>query len=367
MAFVHTKTLEEVLTTLPIIEPFDFEVFSSIGEVDYFISTLGFERRSLAFPELFAVNHIQAAHSLYLKYGTNDEDNQTNLTKLLFALWKISPSGVDSLFVDVPEFHSALLIHLRAHLGRTNRVPHVVVDISAAASRAILRTLNALLSLDIRLTILYAEAAIYRPTLEEFRKNKAGWATDEELGLERGISEVSIPPEFSGDHFDNLRDCVILFPAFKRERSVHVLDHVDPSLVRSMDDRVVWIFGIPPEDSNKWRTDAIKSIHNVPVSCHQYAVSTLDYKKTLDVLEKVFREKRLLSKFSISPLGSKCQSLGVALFHYLHPDIRILFAVPKEYGSNHYSDGEGAKWLVSFDTAVLRASLDSIGCISIVD
>jgi hypothetical protein len=367
MPQLHTITIEETIAVMPDVESFDASTLTNLPRIDCLLCTLGFEDRSVTFPELFASGQVTASNSIYLEYATNVVENRTKLPRLLTALGRISPTSISSLSVDDSNFHETLRLMLEAKVGGSGLHPHVVLDISAAAARAILKVLRVLLAMDLKLTITYAEADIYHPTKEEFEAHRNAWIGEEALGLERGVSEVTIPLEFSGEHLETLTDCVIIFPAFKRERSMAVLDRIEPSLVRSMDDRVVWILGSPPALHNQWREQAIRLIHEIPSDCPQYSVSTIHYKKTVEILEAIYRERELRAKFSISPLGSKFQAVGVAFFHSLHPDVRVLFAIPSEYGSTHYSEGSGAKWSLSFDTLDIRTKLGSVGCISIVD
>jgi hypothetical protein len=56
------------------------------------------------------------------------------------------------------------------------------------------------------------------------------------------------------------------------------------------------------------------------------------------------------------------QAVGAALFAHIHPDVAVLFAMPKEYNAAQYSDGCVDTWLVDFGCVTkLRESLDQIG------
>ena len=70
----------------------------------------------------------------------------------------------------------------------------------------------------------------------------------------------------------------------------------------------------------------------------------------------------------MSPLGSKMQALGTALFCYMHPEVRLVFALPKEYNAADYSTGCKDFWQVDFGPFdKLRANLDKVGMLRIED
>jgi len=245
---------------------------------------------------------------------------------------------------------------------------NVIFDVSGVANRLLMRCMKVLLSLNIRLTILYSEAAKYYPTREEYEENPEKWQSEESLGLERGVSDVILSEEYPGYHIDQLPDCVILFPSFNKERARAVISEIDPSLLTAAENQVLWLLGIPHLDEDRWRLDAMRKINQLSDSSIQYQVSTFDYRDSLRTLEAIYLNRLGQCKFTLSSMGSKMQALGAALFCYLRPDVRVVFAIPREYNAGKYSDGCKATWMVDFgSTRELRISLDQVGTLRVIE
>jgi hypothetical protein len=240
------------------------------------------------------------------------------------------------------------------------------MDISVAANRLLLRCMKVLLEYDLNLRIIYSEAAIYHPTREEYDQDTARWQRDDLLGLERGVSSVTPSIDHPGHALDPLPDFLILFPSFKPERSRAVISYVDPSLLMNPGDKVVWLLGVPRLPEDGWRLDVMKRINAIGEAMPQYEASTFDYKDTLRVLERLHMEKSEGYTITLSPLGSKMQALATALFCYLHPDVRVIFSMPKEYNAAQYSEGCKNVWEIDFGAIdELRRSLDSVGTLRV--
>lgn len=361
MARLVQTTLEDLMAGFPEVTPFRPAQNATSG---IFVCALGFEPRCLAIARTLAASGWKASKCLILTLNSNTENDRKNLGPLRNELETMS-SHVETLNADEARYTRNLS---RALDDNTTSDTHVHFDISVAANRLLLRTLHTLLRSDTRLTVLYSEAETYYPTREEFDANRSQWIADGPLGLEQGVELVEPSFTYPGQHVDALPQCVILFPSFRRERSASVISHVDPSLLMSAGEQVVWIVGVPHLQEDRWRTEAMRSINAIEVAAVQYEVSTFDYRDTLRSLELIYREKWQRFNISVSPIGSKLQALGTALMCYLHPDVRLVFAVPKIYNARQWSDGCRQMWEVDFGaTAVLRERLDSVGTLSIAE
>jgi hypothetical protein len=303
-----------------------------------------------------------------MDYATNRDDNVINLPMLESYLNQISPA-VYSLQADSPEFVSQFKnIVCDFREGIDGSPPLVTFDISVTANRLILKCMKALIESGVRLRILYSEAASYYPSIEEYEQNKDRWRSDEALGLERGVSDVSISADIPGIHLDSLPNCVIIFPAFKAERSRAAITHVDPSLLISPGDKVIWLLGVPHHEEDRWRVEAMREVNDIGPNMRRYEVSTFDYKEALQTLEKIYEEMWECCNISLSPLGSKLQAVGTSLFCYLHPDVKPIFTIPKEYRAVKYSEGCKATWKLDFGLmGELRRILDIVGKLSVED
>jgi hypothetical protein len=362
MARIEAIELEHVLPTLPQITP----LTNTPEQADLYLCALGFEPRCLAIPQRMAMEGRSIQMCRYIELNTNIADNRNNLRELQAALSVIS-QDVKSLNADTPAYERQLgliISRLQAAIGRP---PVVLFDISVAANRLLLRTFKLLLEAAVELHILYTEAAVYHPTREEFDADIEKWTSDEHIGTEIGVSSILPSSEYAGQHLDPLPNCIVLFPSFRKDRSLAVISKVDETLVTNPRDNVIWILGVPRAEANRWRTGAMKLINQIPDSAPQFDVTTFDYRDTLAVLERIYRDRWSKFNMTISPLGSKLQAIGTALFCYLHPDVKLLFAAPKQYNAAEWSNGSSQQWIISLgSTPVLRTELERIGTLAVV-
>jgi len=356
---LRTTLVEDVLAKLP--EACKLDDASAPRHVDLFLCALGFEPRCLSVPKELGRLAVKVSHGCYLEPSTNRSDNRANLPALTGYLEGFCTS-LGSLQSDDLEFPERLR-QLVISAGKGRSGPAVVaLDISVLANRALMRVLKVLLESDVDLTVAYAEAEVYHPTREEYRDHPEVWRSENALGLERGVADVGPSREYPGQHLDPLPDFLILFPSFRADRTRAIIARVDLSLRTVPAGKVVWLIGVPHLRDNRWRADAMRELNGISATAPQYDVSTFEYKEVLQRLHAIHGEHEQEFNITVSPLGSKLQALATALFCYMHPDVRVMFAIPKEYNAARYSQGCAAMWLFGFgNTASLRQSLESVG------
>ena len=362
MANLIKRQLSDALGTLPTLEPLNPTKLGSGAQEDLFLCALGFEPRCLNLPGSLKDAGYTARRAVYFRYATNLDDNSVNLPALESHLCTIS-SKVEMMDADTTDFPNKLRSLLELTMSEAQeQPPRITLDISVTANRLLLRCVNVLLEYDVCLRIIYSEAAIYHPTESEYSQEPSKWGSDDELGLERGVNEVFHSIDHPGHGLDPLPDFVILFPSFKSERSKAVVSFVDPALLASTSGKVVWLLGVPHLDEDLWRLDTMKDINRIGDTDNQYEVSTFDYKETMQILERLYTKKSEEHTITVSPLGSKLQALGTALFCYIHPDVRVIFSTPKEYNAAQYSDGCKNIWALDFGNLhELRRNLNEVG------
>ena len=366
MAKIVSRQLADILGGLEDIRPLDAASLAAASPEDLFLCALGFERRCLTLPSCLKDAKYRARRAAYFKYAMHLDDNIVNLPELESNLRIIAPK-VDSLDADAGDFTIRLRELLEIIMCEApGKPPRVTLDVSVTANRLLLRCMKVLLEYDIRARIIYSEADIYHPTKEEYEQNPEIWDRDDLSGLERGVSDVMPSIDHPGHALDQLPDFLILFPGFKAERSKAVISFVDPSLLANPGDKVVWLLGEPHLKVDDWRIGLMKKINAIGESVPQREVNTFNYKDTLRVLEVFHADKSESHTITLSPLGSKMQALGTALFCYMHPDVRVIFSIPREYNAAHYSEGCKNVWEVDFGALdQLRRSLDEVGTLRI--
>ena len=362
MANIIKCQLSDILGTLPSLEPLIPTKLGSEAQEDLFLCALGFEARCLYLPASLKDAGYTARRAVYFKYATNLDDNSVNMPALESHLRAISPK-LEMMEADATDFSNKLRSLLELTMSEAQgKPPPITLDISVTANRLLLRCIKVLLEYDVCLRIIYSEAAIYHPTEEEYSQESSRWGSDDMLGLERGVNEVLHSIDHPGHGLDPLPDYVILFPSFKSERSKAVVSFIDPALLASPSGKVVWLLSVPHLDEDIWRLDVMKTVNGIGDADNQYRVSTFYYKETMQILERLYAEKSAGHTITISPLGSKLQALGTALFCYMHPDVRVIFSTPKEYNAAQYSDGCKNIWELDFGNLYkLQGNLNEVG------
>ena len=332
---------------------------------------LGLNRAASAIPRALATNRYQAHRVLYLQYSTNVGDNQLSFAELSESLKDIS-RDVSPLQADEDEFSIEFRERLRTlPQGDDGGLPQVAVDISTFSSRLLMRCMKVLLESDVRLRLLYSEASIYHPTQDEYTEGKADYIRDETLGLDKGVGSVEAAAEYPGEQMDGLPDRLIVIPSFNAARTRAVVSEVDHTFQLEPDGKVYWLLGKPHLPEDEWRFEAMREVHRLPKNSavHPlYPTETFDYKDTVSRLEMIYEAIWEWNSITLAPLGAKMQTLGAAIFCYLHPDVRVITTIPKEYNASHYSEGCKNMWEIGFgDTRELRAKLDSVGSLQVLD
>ncbi|MBT9132441.1 MAG: hypothetical protein DDT32_01196 [Syntrophomonadaceae bacterium] len=367
MAHVRQVELVEIMQQLPDIQPLTVKREFLGKENTLFLCALGFEDRCLSIPELIAKEKgYKCTEAVYFEFATNVNDNEVNKHRLSQALQTFSTS-VNPMPCDRDDFPT----NLRKVLSRAcagGQIPSVIFDISVCSSKLLLLALKVLFECNLSLRILYSEAEVYHPRREEYESDPEKWTTEEGFGLARGVASVIPSAEHPGYRCDKLQEVVVVFPTFKPERAKAVIAEVDESLIMTPKDRIIWIVGEPHLPEDHWRVDAVREINNISDSATSYEVSTFYYKQTIERLERIYQPRDCKYHLTFSPLGSKMQSLGIALFWYMRRDVSIIFATPKEYNARQYSEGCKAFWEIDFgQLRNVRDLLDRVGQLQIVD
>jgi hypothetical protein len=356
--------VEDVVALVPDLVRLDARV---PADFDVLICALGFEQRCVGIAASLAETGCSSATAIMLTYATNAEDNRRRQSELEGYLVSLG-AAVSELEVDDPGFNRRLREALGAVAKPDDRPLRVALDISVASSQAVMRVVHELLRADCDLEVLYAEAESYFPLRAEYENDPEAWSDEDRLNLERGVLTVEFSSEYPGDHDAQLPHVVVLFPGFSRDRTRRILAKVDAEFIIDFDHApVIWMLGVPPREASKWRRDAVREVQGIPMGHDQHEVSTFDPRETLLVLEGVYARCGLDRNLTLSPMGSKMQALGAALFCYARPDIRVAFARPAEYNASRYSIGIGPLWSLSLgDTLALRRALRRVGTVELL-
>jgi|SRR5437667_11527769 len=130
----------------------------------------------------------------------------------------------------------------------------------------------------------------------------------------------------------------------------------------------MWFVGDPHLSIDRWRLEAVKAHHNITAEAVHVEVSTFSYKDTIRVLHSACETYGEKHNLTLVPLGSKLQAVGAALCCLIHPEVRVLFPVPREYNAITYSEGTKANWKIPIDLVCdVRSNLLDVGTLEIVE
>lgn len=351
--------MSEIISELPDALLIQWEKdFSENVNDELFICTLGFEDRTTWIPRILAEKtEYKCNMAIYFEYSTNPEDNDINRVDLVDSLHKFSKLTLP-MQCDTEEFATNFRQRMLT-LCQSCGCPKITFDISVCSSKLLLTVLKILLEFDAEIRLVYSEAAIYHPTLKETKE-------ETQTNLTLGVSNVFPSSEHPGKNLDHLPQALVAFATFNPQRTDAVITYIDENLLGKPNSRLTWVIGMPHYPENNWRIGFLEDINNIPPKSQISKISTFDYKDALKTLYKIYKKSSLQYHFNISPLGSKLQSIGIALFHYMKPDVTIIFAPPLQYNANNYSEGCKDTWIINFgQLSKIRNILDEVGMIQI--
>ena len=357
--------LVDVLGKLPEVVPWNPSLIGD-GGVHVLVCCVGFEDRARA---IFGdIRDIAVESVVGVVYPTNQEDNAVS-----FDAFK--GCAAPKKRVEIEYDRRSFLKSIRESLAPFSEVERarVVIDLSGMASYVVYRVLWAVFEMlpQAELGIYYTEAEHYSPSQKEWQEfymsvsdpddNLAMAERYEETHFQSiGVDETYESDVFPGRNIGPLATEVIAMPSFSLQRMKSMLAYAK-SQYSVPHGNVRWFLGQPPDrKKNGWRYDALTGLYNV--RNQGVAVSTLNYRETLQQLDAVWEDQQTPRHLVIASMGSKMQHLGTFLFLKMHPECGLLLCEPKKFKASSYSTGVGAKWWLDFGTvAKIEKLLQSRG------
>lgn len=212
----------------------------------------------------------------------------------------------------------------------SERRGRVWVDISGMSRLLIVQVLLGLLAYtDRAVSIVYGEASEYRPTQERFERDRNSGGDGQRMSyLSSGIYEVAATPELGSISMVGEAIRLIAFPSFDPAQLKNLVEELQPTYAEV-------VHGIPPAKLNRWRMDAIKEINGATLvelkGAKEHAVSTRDYRETLDLLLEIYASRSMFDRLVVAPTGSKMQAVGVAMFRLALDDVQVVYPTPLRF------------------------------------
>ena len=326
---------------------------------DFGIFPLGFEPPVSSGASALADVGFSIDRALIPTYEANQAANDRQRLSLERAVDRMLVNGRRESISAGETIVAQLRTELIKHPGAS-----VVFDISGASNTLIQRLMWLLLQIDIDLTVIYSEASTYYPTKSRYAEAKRNDSA-KLLELSAGPHVLESAVEHPGELEEAARDIVILLPGFDSDRARKVINLVDPSLLLSGQDQVIWLMGNPKLAKDAWRAEWMMALHDVGDGRHwrKYQfIDTFDYVGAWRALEELYQRYSYSNRLTLSPMGSKMQAIGCALFCTSRPDVRVVFATPSEYRAELFTRGCRQVWLLPLgSTKNLRETVQSVG------
>jgi hypothetical protein len=293
-----------------------------LGVNDWLVVCAGFEERSLAVLQN-AVSGTAGFNVLVIDYRPFVPENRLSAIREICDAAKLRMLEAVYNREEPAGFGDALLEKLSAAEGR------IFVDVSSMSRLLIVQVLVALGTRPAEFEscfVAYAEASNYPPTRQEAEAELAKCENNPTfsiLFLSSGVFEITIVPELSSSTFAGAQTRLIAFPSLDAHQLTSIRAEVQPS-------RFSFIEGIPPTPENRWRQAIIAKLNcldEIP-DAERIAVSTLDYRETLEVLLKLYSSHSVRDRLLLSPTGSKMQTVAVGIFRSLIKDVQIAYPTP---------------------------------------
>ncbi len=325
-----------------------------------YICAGGFEDRSRAVVDkLIDTDAKFFKYSLIFEYSVHEIDNKYNLEFLKNNLLKISHIQLKNSMVDIENIYQTKAnLNERLKKISLDEINTIFIDISGMANSLILLTLHEVEKIFPykEKIILYAEADIYYPTIDEKDEIIGLMESDNEMDILKlgeklgtsGAREVVILPDFKGYFNANIPICLIFFVGYEPSRAAGFLDAYRPNMI-------VACYGVSPHEKFVWRTEFSKELHKKlfkEFERVEESVSTFNISKIVLDLEKIHRSidnmgRTLFEHYNIAiaPQCSKLQTVAIYLFSQIHPDVQVALSFPGKFNPERYSKGIGRIWI----------------------
>jgi len=308
----------------------------SIDEIPFeatFIGAAGFEDRCLSF-----IGQVEKLKKKFIKTigieyrPLNSKNRKEEFEEILN---KITLNGSSWLIYNRfdPEKFDTLFIESKNDIWET---ANVVIDISGMSKFLIIVILNLLEEYSGNLHIVYSEAEVYHPTKQEYKAKKKDLPETTPSFLTKDVYKIITTSALSSINMQGYPLVVVAFPTFNHKELVALLSEITPQYL-------IKIEGIPHEDSNSWRLEAIHWInrkidksffYDIDEIIHKYA-KTFNYIDLIKMLDEIYKDLSYTHKCIIAPTGSKLQTFGVFIFKQMHPEVQLVYPVTKEFAEEY--------------------------------
>jgi hypothetical protein len=309
------------------------EVTGSIGPIengrdDIFIVCASFEERNLA-----VVNRLgemyRATRSVIFKYDVKSKTDlrERNLQKLKGALALHS----DCIYCITCDLHDPLdgILEFQESYGRNEILlqdKNITIDITTFTKQYLL------------LLLRFVEKQKPK-SVRLFYTEPEEYAVKWNKPLSSGLVDIVSLPTYGGHYYAEKEDLLILMLGYEGDRAYGIWERFAPH-------KTIILIG-RPSYKNAWegRVEEFnkKTISKLPEESVNYISATNPFevgKRLNDLFSSYLKDFNI----SISPLGPKPQVVGCYLSIKEHPDVQVVYAIPKSYEEEYFSKRVGKIW-----------------------
>lgn len=320
---------------------------SIIPKDSIYIGIAGFEDRCFKFLEEFNKNGLKLNRVIGIKYEPIDEKNKVDDFEKL-AIKATNESKLEWMIYDRhnPEDFSNSIKLMEKLLGSSE---NAIIDISGMSKFLIVILLYGLRNYPGNIYVIYCEANVYFPQEEDYKSLKDKLPEETPSFLTTNVYKIVTTTELSSISMQGYPLLIIAFPTFNYKEMYALLNEITPQYLFKID-------GIPREENNQWRLEAIRWINKkiysdfVPrIRIDEKESSTFNYIQTIEVLDEIYNNSqyKYTHKCIIAPTGSKLQTLGVLFFKQMYPEIQLVYPVTAKF-SEEYTKGCKNIWYIEF-------------------
>ncbi|MGX1928339.1 hypothetical protein [Flagellimonas sp. 2504JD4-2] len=326
-------------------EPEEFKYSHEDLDCDLLVVAAGFEDRAFRFISEIRVR--KDAYCLLIGYRNGIENNSEIHKKYKARIEKLfQKSNVLNVQIAENGLQKVEKDLTRKLYSLPTRINNIWIDISGLPTYGICAALNALRTFypNNFLNVIYTEAKSYHPEKKEYdRLLKESNGNIEFLpkSMALEMSEVLMLESFSGHRSEEGRSCLAIFCGYEVHRSAGVIESINPSLL-------LLLHGKPGNNSLTWRLDLAKQLHNKFEGTRKSAieeVSTLNPFESVKILKEYYQYLFEDYDFTISPVCSKMQVVGMFLFWEEYREVQLVFPLPIGYSIEHQPVGFGKSYV----------------------
>lgn len=293
---------------------------------DIFIVCTSFEERTRAVVERLAEKY-RVAKSFIFKYDEKDRTNlrDQNFEKLKDGLLIYS----ESVYPIICDHHDPLdgiykFEDLCKDTGVILEDKNITIDITTFTKQYLL--------------VLLKFVENQKPkSVRLFYTEPEDYEVQESLSY--GLIDIVSVPSYGGHFYVEKESLLILALGYEGDRAYGIWERFNPH-------KTIVLIG-KPSFRGFWdgRVEKFneKLISKLPENSKSY-IPTLDPFEVSKILEKLIEKYSPKYNIYISPLGPKTQVVGCYLSLREHPDVQIVYAIPKSHAEEYFSKKVGKVW-----------------------